>query len=182
VNDVPDAIAVRSGLPADSETCVAVWVASCAARDGRALPGVAERARPKFDKKCGLVVAERRDSSLAGFALATTPGTGIPTDPADAAVLALLAVDSHQQGAGLGRWLLSAITESLTDSGFEQIVLHALADNHVAVRLYESAGWVSYGPTFEHALLKRPMQTYRHLLPQNTIELTDPDRPTQPAR
>jgi ribosomal protein S18 acetylase RimI-like enzyme len=169
VNDVPDAIVVRSGLPADHEACVALWVAACAARDGWALPGVAERARPKFDKKCRLVVAERRDSCLAGFALATTAGSGITTDPADAVVLALLAVDPHQQGSGLGRWLLSAITESLTESGFEQIVLHALADNRVAVRLYESTGWASYGPTFEHALLKRPMQTYRHLLPQKMI-------------
>ena len=106
---------------------------------------------------------------MAGFALATTAGSGVTTDPAGAVVLALLAVDPHQQGVGLGRWLLSAITVSLTESGFDQIVLHALADNHIAVRLYESTGWAAYGPTFEHALLKRPMQTYRHFLPHKTI-------------
>jgi len=164
VNHITDALILRSGTVADTESCVALWVVACATRDGRAVPGVAERARPKFHKQYGWIVAERRDSSLAGFALATAPGTGLSTDPAEAAVLGLLAVDPHEQGIGLGRSLLSEISVALSASGFDQVVLHALIDNHAAVRLYESAGWTPYGPTSEHSLLKRPMQTYRHAL------------------
>ena len=155
---------IRPGTPADVDACVAVWVAAGAHRDGRRVPGVAERARAKFDKVAAWLIAERSDGTVAAFALATTPGSGNPTDPPDAVVLGLLAVAPEDQGSGLGRRLVSDITSVLSAAGFQQAVLHALIDNSAAVRLYEDTGWVAYQPPFEHSLLKRPMQTYLRAL------------------
>lgn len=81
---------LRPATSADAEACVALWVAACADRDGRAFPGVAERARPKFDRGTSWFVAEQVDGTLGGFVLATAPGSGLPSDPTDAAVLGLL--------------------------------------------------------------------------------------------
>lgn len=81
------------------------------------------REAPQFANPCAWIVAERVDHSLAGFDLATSPGTGMPRDPADAAVLALLAVDPAEQGSGLGRRLLEGITTALRDVGFELVTV-----------------------------------------------------------
>ncbi|GAA4667772.1 hypothetical protein GCM10025780_07640 [Frondihabitans cladoniiphilus] len=147
-------------MPADREACVALWTASCADRDGVAHPGVAERARPKFDHSAGWVVAEDARGHVLGFALATAAGTGVPTDPPDAALLGLLAVHPSTKGRGVGRLLLTSIEGRLAAGGCETAVLHVLTDNAVAVRLYEAAGWRPLGAPFEHSLLGRPTQTY----------------------
>jgi ribosomal protein S18 acetylase RimI-like enzyme len=64
------------------------------------------------------------------------------------------------QGAGIGRRLLRAVASGLAGRGYDQLVLHVLADNRAAVRLYESEGWTQYGEPFEHILLHRMMQSY----------------------
>jgi hypothetical protein len=46
----PTASSIRTPSPSDAEACVSLWVAACAARDGTAFPGVAERARAKFGR------------------------------------------------------------------------------------------------------------------------------------
>lgn len=150
---------LRPGVPGDIDACVALWVDACAVRDGRAFDGVAERARPKFDRRVVWLVAggARR---VNGFALATAPGTGLPTDPSDAAVLGLLAVDPNLQTRGLGRALLHATSRQLRRARYEQAVLHALPDNRAALALYESEGWVAVGDPSDHSLLRRPMQTF----------------------
>lgn len=155
-----DAPVLRPGTSADVDACVALWVAACAARDGDFVTGVDERARSKFDHELAWVLAERRGATVAGFALATAPGSGLPTDPPGAAVLGLLAVDRQEQRSGVGGKLLTAVTDALVSRGKNQLVLHALTDNLPALRLYERSGWVRYGDPFEHSLLKRPMQTY----------------------
>ncbi|WP_119868658.1 GNAT family N-acetyltransferase [Frondihabitans sp. 762G35] len=154
------AIRLRNAEMSDREACVALWVAACGVRDGRAVPGVGDRARLKFDRAVAWTVAEREDGVIVGFALATPAGSGLLSDPPDAAVVGLLAVDPAAQGTGAGRLLLSRITADLAGLHFEQAVLHVLVDNRVAVGLYESAGWVPLGPTTEHSLLERPVQTY----------------------
>lgn len=154
---------LRAGHPDDAEACLAVWVEACASRDGRAHDGVADRARPKFDGAVAWLVATD-DREIDGFVLATGPGSGLPSDPPESAVLGLLAVSPGRQTHGLGRGLLRAATDRLSELGYEQAVLHALIDNVLAVRLYESEGWTAIGAEYEHSLLKRPMRTYARSL------------------
>jgi ribosomal protein S18 acetylase RimI-like enzyme len=151
---------LRDAYASEREACVSLWVAACASRDGRAYPGVAERARPKFDNAAAWIVAERAPGVIVGFALVTRPGSGVQSHPPSAVVLSLLAVDPEEQGSGRGRELLSAITDAAAALGHPKAVLHVLTGNESAVRLYEAAGWTAEGPTFEHSLLKRPFQTY----------------------
>lgn len=154
-----NAFVIREAEPEDVARCINLWVRACAARDGEVLAGVAERAEQKFSKRASWLVAER-NGHIEGFALATKPGTGATSDPADAAVLGLLAVNPEVQGAGLGRQLLRAIETSLEGLGYRQAVLHVLADNAAAVQLYESEGWKRHGDPFDHSLLHRPSQSY----------------------
>jgi ribosomal protein S18 acetylase RimI-like enzyme len=166
---------LRAGTLADLENCLRLWVDACTARDGRAVDGVAARARPKFERAECWIVAEDAASKLVGFVLATVPGSGIPTDPPDAPVIGLLAVAPAAQGHGLGRVLLNSAEQDLTRRGHTQSVLHVLSDNHAAVRSYLRNGWLPYGEPFEHSLLKRPTQTYvRQLRAPGT------DRPPAP--
>ena len=55
---------------------------------------------------------------------------------------------------------------ALARLGYPRAVLHVLADNHSAVRLYSNKGWRPEGAPFQHSLLKRPAQTYSICLPQ----------------
>ncbi|WP_411722327.1 N-acetyltransferase family protein [Mycetocola sp.] len=131
----------RDGTANDVEVCLALWVTVCAVRDGEAISGVAERARPKFeDPECWILVEQPATGSL-GFVLAIKPGNGLPTDPPDAPVVALLAVAPAAQGSGLGGMLLSAVAVELARRNHRRSVLHVLAENHTAVRLYERKGW-----------------------------------------
>jgi len=154
---------MRSGGPDDVERCIEIRTAACAARDGQALPGVADRARPKFHSNIAFIVTGDREQ-LDGFVLATRPGSGMTTDPKNAAVVSLLAVDPALHGEGRGRALLRAVTDSLSGLGHEQAVLHALLDNPGAVQLYESEGWLAQGSAYEHSLLKRPLRTFARSL------------------
>lgn len=150
---------LRPGLSSDEDACVELWVAACAARDGQAFSGVAERARAKFPQVEAWVVAEAA-SGLAGFVLATAPGSGLPGDPTGAPLVALLAVDPAAQRSGLGAKLLTAITAEIAARGHREAVLHVLLGNTAAIALYKASGWEPFGDVFEHSLLKRPMQTY----------------------
>lgn len=154
---------LRCAVAADLEACLAIWVAACAARDGQAFAGVAERARPKFDAGVVWLVADGVDG-VDGFVLATRPGSGLPADPPDAPVLGLLATRPGAQARGLGRALLREATARLGSLGHERAVLHALLDNVAAVGLYESEGWAAAGEPFEHSLLKRPSHRFERVL------------------
>ncbi|WIB65774.1 GNAT family N-acetyltransferase [Curtobacterium sp. MCBD17_040] len=134
-------------------------MAACADRDGQAHEGVAERARPKFDHSISWLLAVNGEQ-VNGFVLATGPGSGMRTDPEDAAVVGLLAVDPAQQAGGVGRALLRAATDQLAALHYSRAVLHALVDNTPAVHLYESEGWRALGEEYEHTLLHRPLRTF----------------------
>jgi ribosomal protein S18 acetylase RimI-like enzyme len=168
-SDGVNELVYRRGAAADVAPCVSLWVEACAARDGRAVPGVADRARPKFDRAESWIVAERRDAGIVGFVLATVPGSGLPSDPPDAPVVGLLAVAPGAQRGGVGADLLSNMAADLTRGRHTCAVLHVLADNHPAVRLYASQGWRPLGEPFQHSLLNRPTQTYM-------LRLTPPSR------
>ncbi len=152
-------LTIRRAVASDVDRCLAIWVAASAHRDGQEHEGVAERARPKFDHSVSWLVAAN-DDAIDGFVLATDPGSGMETDPEDAAVVGLLAVRPGRQSRGMGRALLRAVTEQLAALHYSRAVLHALIDNATAVRLYESEGWRAMGEEFEHALLHRPVQTF----------------------
>jgi ribosomal protein S18 acetylase RimI-like enzyme len=150
---------IRDAVEDDVDECVELWIRACAARDGDVASGVAERTRTKFGHRALWQVAGTA-GHLDGFALVTNPGSGAPTDPTGAAVLGLLAVAPEAQCNGMGRRLLRATTSRLASLGHRQVVLHVLADNPAAIRLYESEGWRPLGEPFEHTLLRRMTQTY----------------------
>ena len=150
----------RDGTAEDAEECVSLWVRACATRDGAAVVGVAERARPKFDDSECWIVAEDAFLEIVGFGLATRPGAGLLGDPPAAPVVGLLAVAPSAQGRGLGGNLLTAVTAELALRGYEQSVLHVLADHRTAVHLYEKMGWQPLGEPFAHSLLGRLTQAY----------------------
>ena len=169
ITDVqPVGTVLRTGTPTDTATCLALWIEACATRDGVAIAGVADRARPKFNNAETWIVADSTDDGILGFVLATTPGRGLPGDPPDAPVVGLIAVAPRAQGRGLGSDLMTAVADDLARAGHKRAVLHVLTDNHSAVRLYAGAGWRPLGTLFEHTLLKRPTQTYVLELPTAT--------------
>jgi hypothetical protein len=144
----------RNGTAKDTSACVSLWVAACATRDGAAVGGVAERARPKFDSSECWIVAEAA-TEIVGFVLATKPGTGQANDPPVAPVVGLLAV-SRQSGTRAWRRSPGCCNcVELALHGHEQSVLHVLADNHTAVHLYEREGWQRLAGAFRSALPRR---------------------------
>jgi ribosomal protein S18 acetylase RimI-like enzyme len=153
-------VVFRTGTPADTEQCLALWIDACAVRDGVAIAGVSERARPKFDHAERWIVAEGPHAGILGFVLATTPGSGLPGDPPDAPVVGLIAVAPAAQGHRLGGALMSAVADELAGAGHQRAVLHVLMDNHPAVRLYAGNGWRPLGEPYQHSLLNRPTQAY----------------------
>jgi hypothetical protein len=55
----PDEFVFRIGTAADAAECVSLWVEACASPDGVAVAGVAERARPEFDRaQCWIMVED----------------------------------------------------------------------------------------------------------------------------
>lgn len=150
----------RQGVAVDAAACVSLWVEACAARDGQAVTGVADRARPKFDRAESWIVADGEGVGVVGFVLSTAAGSGLPSDPPGAPVIGLLAVAPSAQGRGVGANLVSAVAVDLARGGHAHAVLHVLIDNHSAIRLYAGQGWQPLGKPFEHSLLKRPTQTY----------------------
>lgn len=163
---------IEAGTPADREACIRLWLDAMAARDGRPAPrGTVERCAAKFAHPVvsfpvARDMADQRGAAadagelLAGFALVTGPGTGAQTDPPDAAYLAMLAVAPSHQGAGLGSLLLDQATRDARTAGHRALVLHVLASNTAAVRLYTSRGWVAHGPAHAHPLTGDRSQTY----------------------
>ena len=159
-SDAVNKIEYRDGAATDAEECLILWVDACLARDGAAVVGVAERARPKFDDSECWIVADDTSTGIVGFGLATKPGSGLVGDPPAAPVIGLLAVAPDAQGRGLGANLLMALTTELALRGYDQSVLHVLADHDTAVHLYEKMGWRQLGGPFPHSLLRRATQAY----------------------
>lgn len=152
---------IAAGSADDHAACIRLWLDALAARDGHpAVDGTAERCAGKFANDTVSFRVARDGGALAGFVLATVPGTGAPTDPPDAAYLALLAVGPSHQGAGLGARLLDAATRDARDAGHTALVLHVLTSNAAAVRLYTSRGWVARGAAHAHPLSGETSQTY----------------------
>ena len=160
---IESSVVVRAATADEDPACVELWTAAVAARDG--VPedsAVRVRAEAKFavPRVACLVASAGSSAPIDGFVLVTAPGTGRPTDPSDAAYLSLLAVRPDLQARGVGRALLVAAVEAAAAASHPAVVLHALADNLPALRLYEAAGFRPTGVTFPHALTGRLTATY----------------------
>lgn len=59
-------------------------------------------------------------------------------------------VEREHRGQGVGRRLLAAAVEWARESGCHKVVLEVWPHNHVAIRLYESAGFATEGRRFRH--------------------------------
>ncbi|MCJ1714734.1 GNAT family N-acetyltransferase [Curtobacterium sp. VKM Ac-2922] len=159
---IESSVVVRAATPDDVDACIDLWCAAVAARDGvPEHPAVRDRAASKFAApRVELLVADGPVGALDGFVLVTEPGTGRPTDPADAAYLSLLAVRPEVQAYGVGRRLLIEAVTAAHTAGHPAVALHVLADNLRAVRLYEAAGFHPTGHEFPHAVTGVPTRTY----------------------
>ena len=82
-----------------------------------------------------IFVAETEGSNVVGFA------NGGPEREADSTyrgeLYAIYLLQEHQN-RGLGRRLVSAVTQRLLNDGFSSMLLWVLEDNHRACRFYES--------------------------------------------
>lgn len=155
------------GLPADTETCLDLWVTAVAGRDGTTLADLPASVRERAARKLAQpplawVVARDADGGTVGFGLMLRPGTGGDAgDPPDAAYLALLAVAGEAQGQGLGGQLLDAVTaRTRAAAGVTGAVLHVLGSNVPARRLYESRGWRQTGGPARHTASGEPVLRY----------------------
>ncbi|KQQ04139.1 MULTISPECIES: GNAT family N-acetyltransferase [unclassified Rathayibacter] len=155
---------LRPGSDRDVDACVAVWLESLEARDGRApASGTEERVRAKLGAPRVSFVVAQGDGPIDGFALVSTPGSGFADDPPGAAYLSLLAVRPSAQGRGLARRLLRA-AERDAAAVADEAVLHVLTGNAAARALYASAGWTQAGEEFPHPLSGAPVISLRRLL------------------
>lgn len=164
----------------DAESCIALWVAAVINRDALSADptdqdliaerkGVEARVRAKFAAERVAFVVARAGAPepvdpghINGFALVLPPGAslGRVVDPANAAVLSLLAVRADVHGQGIGRALLDAAIVESRGAGCKRLVLHVLTSNSRAIDLYERNGWTKRGAPIALPPRGRSAQTY----------------------
>lgn len=136
---LPQPITLREGAKSDFSSCADLWMHALAARDKTPRdPQVRQRALKKLTGGGNILSIAESASGIRGFALATDitqPGA------ARTAHLTLLAVDPENQSQGLGKSLLTRLTDSLALEQFAEATLRVLAENLRARRIYESTGW-----------------------------------------
>ncbi|WP_199424312.1 mycothiol synthase [Actinotalea solisilvae] len=93
----------------------------------------AREAEPWFDPG-DLLLAEQDGRLVASVWMKVEPGCS-------AGELYVLGVDPDAQGRGIGRLLTARVLEHLADRGLREAVLYVSADDAVAVRTYERAGF-----------------------------------------
>lgn len=129
----------RAGTEGDFLRCAEIWMRAVSLRDGtRTDPQMKRRALAKLTVPGSVVSVAETGTSIHGFALALEKE---PTEKAGRAHLSLLAVDPTYQSHGLGRALLTSITERLVSEGFTEVTLGVLEENLAARKIYEDAGW-----------------------------------------
>jgi len=89
------------------------------------------------------VILARVGTTPAGSVMYSEHGT---TDPGDCALYGMW-VDPRFRGAGVGRALVDAVIAQARAGGKRRVVLHIVAGNEPAGRLYERAGFVPTGHT-----------------------------------
>jgi GNAT superfamily N-acetyltransferase len=148
------AIDVRPADDSDVETIAAIYVN--AARAGwahifdqpslEALKPPVGRLRAELastDPRQQVLVAEREGQVIA-FAV-VRPSRDDDADSVNVGELDQFYSDPSAWGQGVGRKLLTAVTETLRESGFTEATLWTSKDNHRPRRIYEVAGWTLDG-------------------------------------
>ncbi len=79
------------------------------------------------------------DEELAAFREA--PWVALSEPPRPGAWIYAIEVDAAVRGKGYGRALLAALEDRVREHGVATIGLNVFGENHVARRLYESAGY-----------------------------------------
>ncbi|MER6097670.1 GNAT family N-acetyltransferase [Streptomyces sp. NPDC001728] len=143
---------IREAVPEDAAGVAAVHVLSWRAAYRGLLPGpylaaldVEERAviwRDRLtapDRPRVLVATGEGGRVLAFSCFRAWRGEGFP--PGTVAELAALYALPEAWGLGVGRALLAASAEALTEEGFRRAALWVLAGNARGRRFYEAAGW-----------------------------------------
>ena len=54
----------------------------------------------------------------------------------------IIAVDGHSRGQGVGKKLVLATLEYLSEEGVDRCRTKTLATNHGVIRMYEGMGWI----------------------------------------
>lgn len=136
----------RAGTEGDFLRCAEIWMRAVSLRDGtRTDPQMKRRALAK------LTVPGKRSFCRGNWHEYPWIRVGSgkePKEKAGRAHLSLLAVDPTYQSHGLGRSLLTSITERLVAEGFTEVTLGVLEENLAARKIYEDAGWQVTGYGF----------------------------------
>lgn len=139
----PQPITFRDGVESDFSPCAELWMRALAARDSTRIdPHMRHRALEKLAGAGNILSVAESASRIHGFAMATD---GTFPGAARTAHLTLLAVDPHDQSQGLGKSLLSVLTNSLAVEQFAEVTLRVLTENLPVRRIYESMGWQPTG-------------------------------------
>lgn len=94
------------------------------------------------------VILARVGTAPAGSVMYSDYGA---TDPRDCSLYGMW-VDPRFRGSGVGRALVDAVIAQARAGGKRRVVLHVVAGNEPASRLYERAGFVLTGHTVPYAL------------------------------
>ncbi len=86
-----------------------------------------------------LLVAEQADGDAVGFLVATAESSHPVFARQRAEIWDLVVLPDHRS-KGLGKQLMEAAFEALTQRGAEDVVLHAARNNPAAVKLYKKLG------------------------------------------
>ena len=141
----PAGFALRTFRPGDEEALLAVNAAAFAGHPEQGTlssSGLADRmAEPWFDAE-GLLLAveDGADDRIIGFHWTKVEPTG-SQEPVPGGEVYVLGVHPDAAGHGLGSFLLSAGMASLARRGVVRVHLYVEADNAIARRMYERAGF-----------------------------------------
>jgi mycothiol synthase len=142
----PDGFALRTFRPGDEEALLAVNAAAFAGHPEQgalSAAGLADRMAERWFDPDDLLLAIRSAAGgeqLVGFHWTKVERAESGAPPTDGEVY-VLGVHPEAAGHGLGSFLLAAGLASLARSGVRRAHLYVEADNTVALRMYERAGF-----------------------------------------
>ena len=132
---------IRDARPSDAEALARVWRAVLNDGRGMALGPDGAKVRSTEPRNGGVYLVAEQDGEPVGEATLT------PLRPAWCGHVGVLGmhVDPSAQRRGIGRALLSALIERAPGLGLRRLELYVRTDNHRAIRLYRSVGFVVEG-------------------------------------
>ena len=117
-----------------------------------------------------LVAVDGRD--LVGFAN-LGPTRDADQDPATVGEITSFYVRPDRWGEGIGRRLMAASLETLTEAGYAQATLWVLDTNIAAMRFYEATGWQADGAVKHDELAGAAIRDQRYRYGLTSLERRD---------